>query len=119
MVQKIPDKFSFQLLIGLEKFAEPLKNGKHRIPALETPALRNLSTPGKFHADIISSWAKRLDFETCSCGGFNSVGIAAPVAREIPREWMLEGQPPSTCGRSISAGSRVGQQPCLFARARD
>src|SRR5688572_1915035 len=36
-VDQVPDSFSFQLLDpDWQKFAEPLKNGKHRIPALET-----------------------------------------------------------------------------------
>jgi glycine/D-amino acid oxidase-like deaminating enzyme len=37
MADPVPDNFSFQLLQpDWDKFAEPLKNGRHRIPALET-----------------------------------------------------------------------------------
>jgi sarcosine dehydrogenase len=97
MVQKIPDKFSFQLLEpDWEKFAEPLKNGKHRIPALETAKFAKfVNGPESFTPDnnFIMGEASGLR-NLFVAAGFNSVGIAsAGGAGKYLAEWMLAGEP--------------------------
>src|SRR5438876_5019627 len=97
MVQKIPEKFSFQLLDpDWEKFAEPLKNAKHRIPALETARFAKfVNGPESFTPDnnFIMGEAPGMR-NLFVAAGFNSVGIAsAGGAGKFLAEWMLEGQP--------------------------
>jgi 4-methylaminobutanoate oxidase (formaldehyde-forming) len=97
MVETIPDKFSFQLLEpDWEKFAEPLKNGKHRIPALETAKFaRFVNGPESFTPDnnFIMGEAPGLR-NLFVAAGFNSVGIAsAGGAGKYLAEWMLAGEP--------------------------
>jgi 4-methylaminobutanoate oxidase (formaldehyde-forming) len=96
MVDKIPDKFSFQLLEpDWEKFSEPLANGKHRIPALETAKFAKfVNGPESFTPDnnIIMGEAPGLR-NLYVAAGFNSVGIAsAGGAGKYLAEWMLEGE---------------------------
>ena len=79
MVEKIPDKFCFQLLEpDWEKFAEPLKNGKHRIPALESAKFaRFVNGPESFTLDgnfILGEAPELRGYFVCA--GFNSAGIA-------------------------------------------
>jgi 4-methylaminobutanoate oxidase (formaldehyde-forming) len=97
MVQKIPEKFSFQLLEpDWEKFAEPFKNGKHRIPALETAKFAKfVNGPESFTPDnnFIMGEAPGVR-NLFVAAGFNSVGIAsAGGAGKYLAEWMLEGEP--------------------------
>ena len=97
MVDKIPDKFSFQLLEpDWEKFSEPLRNGKHRIPALETAKFAKfVNGPESFTPDnnFIMGEAPGLR-NLFVAAGFNSVGIAsAGGAGKYLAEWMIEGQP--------------------------
>jgi 4-methylaminobutanoate oxidase (formaldehyde-forming) len=97
MIEKIPDKFSFQLLEpDWEKFSEPLNNGKHRIPALETAGFAKfVNGPESFTPDnnFIMGEAPGLR-NLYVAAGFNSVGIAsAGGAGKYLAEWMLEGQP--------------------------
>jgi 4-methylaminobutanoate oxidase (formaldehyde-forming) len=96
-VDPMPDKFSFQLLEpDWEKFAEPLANGKHRIPALQKAAFAKfVNGPESFTPDnnfILgeSPGLKKLFI----AAGFNSVGIAsAGGAGRYLAEWILDGQP--------------------------
>ena len=98
MVHKVPDKFSFQLLEpDWEKFAEPLKNGKHRIPALEAARFTKfVNGPESFTPDnnFILGEAPGLR-NLFVAAGFNSVGIAsAGGAGKYLAEWMLAGEQP-------------------------
>jgi 4-methylaminobutanoate oxidase (formaldehyde-forming) len=97
MVDRVPDNFSFQLLApDWEKFAEPLKHGKHRIPALETCQFAKfVNGPESFTPDnnFILGEAPELK-NLFVAAGFNSVGIAsAGGAGKYLAEWMIEGQP--------------------------
>jgi 4-methylaminobutanoate oxidase (formaldehyde-forming) len=97
MVDRVPDNFSFQLLEpDWAKFAEPLKHGKHRIPALETCQFAKfVNGPESFTPDnnFILGEAPELR-NLFVAAGFNSVGIAsAGGAGKYLAEWMIEGQP--------------------------
>ena len=97
MVERVPDTFSFQLLEpAWDNFAEPLKNGKWRIPALDTCRFaRFVNGPESFTPDnhFILGEAPELR-NLFVAAGFNSVGIAsAGGAGKYLAEWMLEGQP--------------------------
>jgi 4-methylaminobutanoate oxidase (formaldehyde-forming) len=97
MVKGVPDNFSFQLLEpDWEKFAEPLQNGKHRIPALATTRFAKfVNGPESFTPDnnFILGEAPELE-HLFVAAGFNSVGIAsAGGAGKYLAEWMIEGQP--------------------------
>lgn len=97
MVDRVPDKFSNELLPpDWEKFAEPLKHGKHRIPALETCQFAKfVNGPESFTPDnnFILGEAPELR-HLFVAAGFNSVGIAsAGGAGKYLAEWMIEGQP--------------------------
>src|SRR2546421_6015235 len=96
-VEPVPDNFSFQLLEpDWEKFAEPLKNGKRRIPALETCQFAKfVNGPESFTPDnnFILGEAPELA-NLFVAAGFNSVGIAsAGGAGKYLAEWMIEGEP--------------------------
>src|SRR5712691_3222040 len=96
-VDRVPDNFSFQLLeADWDKFAEPLRNGKHRIPALETTKFAKfVNGPESFTPDnhfILGEAAELRNLFVAA--GFNSVGIAsAGGAGRYLAEWMIEGQP--------------------------
>ena len=97
MVDRIPDKFSFQLLEpDWEKYAEPLAAGKWRIPALETAKFAKfVNGPESFTPDnnFIMGEAPELK-NLFVAAGFNSVGIAsAGGAGKYLAEWIIEGQP--------------------------
>jgi 4-methylaminobutanoate oxidase (formaldehyde-forming) len=97
MVDRVPTDFTFQLLSpDWEKFAEPLKNGKHRIPALEKCKFAKfVNGPEGFTPDnnFILGEAPELK-NLFVAAGFNSVGIAsAGGAGKYLAEWMIEGQP--------------------------
>jgi 4-methylaminobutanoate oxidase (formaldehyde-forming) len=96
-VDRVPETFSFQLLeADWEKFAEPLKNGKHRIPALETAKFAKfVNGPESFTPDnhFIMGEAPELR-NLFVAAGFNSVGIAsAGGAGKYLAEWIIAGQP--------------------------
>src|SRR6266542_4235637 len=97
LVEPPPDDFSFRLLEpDWEKFAEPLANGKHRIPALATARFaRFVNGPESFTPDnnFILGEAPELR-HLFIAAGFNSVGIAsAGGAGKYLAEWMVEGEP--------------------------
>lgn len=96
-VDRMPDKFSFQLLDpDWAKFAEPLKNGKHRIPALETTKFAKfVNGPESFTPDNNFIMGETPEMKGLFvAAGFNSVGIAsAGGAGKYLAEWMIEGQP--------------------------
>lgn len=97
MVDRVPQDFSFQLLEpDWEKFSDPLKNGKHRIPALETSGFEKfVNGPESFTPDnqFLMGETPEIQRLFVACG-FNSVGIAsAGGAGKYLAEWILEGQP--------------------------
>ncbi len=97
MQERMPDQFSYQLLEpDWPKFAEPLANGKHRIPALETAQFAKfVNGPESFTPDnnFILGEAPELS-HLWVAAGFNSVGIAsAGGAGKYLAEWMIDGQP--------------------------
>ena len=96
-VEPVPDDFSFKLLEpDWEKFAQPLANGKHRIPALATAKFAKfVNGPESFTPDnnFIMGEAPELP-NLFVAAGFNSVGIAsAGGAGKYLAEWIVEGQP--------------------------
>jgi 4-methylaminobutanoate oxidase (formaldehyde-forming) len=95
MVDRIPDKFSFQLLEeDWEKFAEPLKEGLHRIPSLKAAGFSKfVNGPESFTPD--NNWLMGETPELAGlfvmCG-FNSAGIAsAGGAGMYLAQWMEAG----------------------------
>jgi 4-methylaminobutanoate oxidase (formaldehyde-forming) len=97
MIERVPDEFSFQLLEpDWEKFSEPLKHGKWRIPALETCKFAKfVNGPESFTPDnnFILGEAPELK-NLFVAAGFNSVGIASGGgAGKYLAEWMLAGEP--------------------------
>jgi 4-methylaminobutanoate oxidase (formaldehyde-forming) len=97
MVERVPYDFSFKLLDpDWAKFAEPLKNGKWRIPALESCRFAKfVNGPESFTPDnnFIMGEAPELR-NLFVAAGFNSVGIAsAGGAGKYLAEWIVEGQP--------------------------
>lgn len=97
MVDRVPDDFSFQLLEpDWPKFADPLRDGKHRIPALVASGFAKfVNGPESFTPDnnflLGETPELRRLFVAC---GFNSVGIAsAGGAGKYLAEWILDGQP--------------------------
>jgi sarcosine dehydrogenase len=96
MVDKVPDNFSFQLLEpDWEKFAEPLANGKHRIPALQTARFAKfVNGPESFTPDNSFLMGETPELKNLFVlAGFNSVGIAsAGGAGKYLAEWMVAGE---------------------------
>jgi heterotetrameric sarcosine oxidase gamma subunit len=97
MVDKVPEKFSFQLLEpDWEKFSVPLANGKHRIPALANCKFAKfVNGPESFTPDnnFIMGEAPEMR-HLFVAAGFNSVGIAsAGGAGKYLAEWMQAGEP--------------------------
>ena len=97
MVDKVPEKFSFQLLEpDWEKFSVPLANGRHRIPALASCKFAKfVNGPESFTPDnnFILGEAPELR-NLFVAAGFNSVGIAsAGGAGKYLAEWMTAGEP--------------------------
>jgi len=97
MVESVPNDFSFRLLDpDWEKFSEPLKNGRWRIPALETCGFAKfVNGPESFTPDnnFILGEAPELR-NLFVAAGFNSVGIAsAGGAGRYLAEWIIDGQP--------------------------
>jgi 4-methylaminobutanoate oxidase (formaldehyde-forming) len=97
IVDKVPGKFSFQLLEpDWEKFTVPLANGRHRIPPLEKCKFAKfVNGPESFTPDnnFIMGEAPEMR-HLFVAAGFNSVGIAsAGGAGKYLAEWMLAGEP--------------------------
>jgi sarcosine dehydrogenase len=96
MVEKVPDNFSYQLLEpDWEKFAEPLTNGKHRIPALQTAKFAKfVNGPESFTPDNSFIMGETPELRNLFVlAGFNSVGIAsAGGAGKYLAEWMMAGE---------------------------
>src|SRR6266567_2458310 len=95
-VEPVPADFSFKLLEpDWEKFAQPLANGKHRIPALATAKFAKfVNGPESFTPDnnFIIGEAPGLQ-NLFVLTGFNSVGIAsAGGAGNYLAQWMIQGQ---------------------------
>jgi sarcosine dehydrogenase len=97
MVERIPERFSFQLLEpDWEKFSVPLANGKHRIPALEKCKFAKfVNGPESFTPDNNFIMGETPQIRRLYvAAGFNSVGIAsAGGAGKYLAEWMDAGQP--------------------------
>ena len=96
MVEKIPDGFSYQLLEpDWEKFAEPLANGKHRIPALQTTKFAKfVNGPESFTPDNNFLMGETPELRNLFVlAGFNSVGIASSGgAGKYLAEWIIAGE---------------------------
>jgi sarcosine dehydrogenase len=97
MVEKVPDNFSFQLLEpDWEKFAEPLANGKHRIPALQTAKFAKfVNGPESFTPDNNFLMGETPELRNLFVlAGFNSIGIASGGgAGKYLAEWLMAGEP--------------------------
>jgi 4-methylaminobutanoate oxidase (formaldehyde-forming) len=96
-VDRVPGDFSFKLLEpDWEKFAVPLANGRHRIPALAACKFAKfVNGPESFTPDnnFIMGEAPELR-NLFVAAGFNSVGIAsAGGAGKYLAEWMIAGEP--------------------------
>ncbi|CAN5713842.1 FAD-dependent oxidoreductase [soil metagenome] len=98
MVDQIPQHFSFQLLEeDWPKFAEPLKAGKHRIPALATTKfVKFVNGPESFTPDNNFIIGETPEVQHCFvAAGFNSAGIAcAGGAGKVLAEWIVGGEAP-------------------------
>ena len=98
LVDPIPNNFSFQLLEeDWPKFAEPLKAGKHRIPALATTKFVKFTNgPESFTPDNNFIIGETPELARCFvAAGFNSAGIAcAGGAGKVLAEWIVGGEAP-------------------------
>jgi 4-methylaminobutanoate oxidase (formaldehyde-forming) len=96
-VDRVPDEFSFKLLDpAWERFAEPLRAARWRIPALERAAFaRFVNGPESFTPDNNFLLGETPELRRLFvAAGFNSVGIAsAGGAGKYLAEWMAEGRP--------------------------
>src|SRR5262249_41406957 len=93
-----PDDFSFQLLTpDWDAYAEPLAQGRHRIPALEKAEFdRFVNGPESFTPDnnFVLGEAPGLR-GLFVAAGFNSVGIASGGgAGKVLADWMEAGEAP-------------------------
>lgn len=97
MVDRVPDDFSYRLLEpDWEKFAEPLRNGRWRIPALATAKFAKfVNGPESFTPDNNFLLGETPEMRRLFvAAGFNSVGIAsAGGAGKYLAEWIIEGRP--------------------------
>ncbi|MFN8494770.1 MAG: FAD-dependent oxidoreductase [Caldilineaceae bacterium] len=98
LVDPIPNNFSFQLLEDdWPKFAEPLKAGNHRIPALATTKFVKFTNgPESFTPDNNFIIGETPELAHCLvAAGFNSAGIAcAGGAGKVLAEWIVGGEAP-------------------------
>jgi 4-methylaminobutanoate oxidase (formaldehyde-forming) len=96
-VERIPDKFEFQLLPeDWDHFEILLQNALQRTPALETAEVKQLlNGPESFTPDgnfILGEAPEVANFFVCA--GFNSAGIAnAGGAGRLLAEWLVGGEP--------------------------
>ena len=97
LVDRVPSEFSFQLLDpDWEKFSAPLRDGKHRIPALNNCKFAKfVNGPESFTPDNNFLMGETPELRNLFvAAGFNSVGIASSGgAGKYLAEWMIEGQP--------------------------
>ena len=118
-----PGEFSFQLLEpDWEKFAVPLANGRHRIPALQTAKFAKfVNGPESFTPDnnFIMGETPELKKSLRRSPGSTRSGSPARWRGQIPRrmddarasrQWI--------CGRWTSAASRHGRTTATFLRER-
>lgn len=98
MIDQVPASFAFQLLEpDWERFAEPLRHGKWRIPALRDCRFEKFTNgPESFTPDNNFLMGETPEIKNLFVNaGFNSVGIAsAGGAGKYLAEWIVEGQPP-------------------------
>ena len=97
-VERIPDRFEFQLLPeDWDQFEVLMQNALHRTPCLETAQVRLLlNGPESFTPDgnfLLGEAPELRGYFVCA--GFNSAGIAnAGGAGRLIAEWLLAGEPP-------------------------
>lgn len=98
MVERVPDDFSFRLLPDdWERFAVPLAEGKHRIPALESSGIaRFVNGPESFTPDSNFLLGESAEMDGLFvAAGFNSAGIAcAGGAGHALAQWIADGEQP-------------------------
>jgi glycine cleavage system aminomethyltransferase T/glycine/D-amino acid oxidase-like deaminating enzyme len=97
-VDRIPDRFEFQLLPeDWDQFEVLMQNALHRMPSLETAQVKLLlNGPESFTLDgnFLLGEAPELDGYFV-CAGFNSAGIAnSGGAGRLIAEWLIGGEPP-------------------------
>ena len=98
LVDRIPDDFSFQLLEpDWEKFAVPLREGLHRLPALKSAGFeRFVNGPESFTPDsnfLLGETPELAGLFVAT--GFNSAGImTAGGAGEVLARWIMDGEQP-------------------------
>jgi 4-methylaminobutanoate oxidase (formaldehyde-forming) len=97
-VERIPDRFEFQLLPeDWDQFEPLMQNALHRMPSLETAQVRMLlNGPESFTLDgnfLLGEVPELGNYYVCT--GFNSAGIAnAGGAGRLIAEWIVGGEPP-------------------------
>ena len=97
-IDRIPDRFEFQLLPeDWDQFEPLMQNALHRTPCLETAQIKLLlNGPESFTLDgnFLLGEAPALPGYFV-CAGFNSAGIAnAGGAGRLIAEWIIAGEPP-------------------------
>ena len=97
-VDRIPDRFEFQLLPeDWDQFEVLMQNALHRMPSLETAQVRMLlNGPESFTLDgnfLLGEAPEAGGYYVCA--GFNSAGIAnAGGAGRLIADWISAGEPP-------------------------
>ena len=97
-VERIPDRFEFQLLPeDWDQFEVLMQNALHRMPSLETAQVRMLlNGPESFTLDgnfLLGEAPEAGGYYVCA--GFNSAGIAnAGGAGRLIADWIFAGEPP-------------------------
>jgi glycine cleavage system aminomethyltransferase T/glycine/D-amino acid oxidase-like deaminating enzyme len=97
-VDRIPDRFEFQLLAeDWDQFDVLMRNALHRAPCLEAAQVRLLlNGPESFTLDgnfLLGEAPELRGYFVCA--GFNSAGIAnAGGAGRLIAEWLIAGEPP-------------------------
>ncbi len=97
-VDRIPDRFEFQLLPeDWDQFELLMQNALHRAPCLDTAQVKLLlNGPESFTLDgnfLLGEAPELRGYFVCA--GFNSAGIAnAGGAGRLIAEWLIEGEPP-------------------------
>jgi 4-methylaminobutanoate oxidase (formaldehyde-forming) len=97
-VDRIPDRFEFQLLPeDWDQFEVLMQSALHRMPSLETAQVKMLlNGPESFTLDgnfLLGEAPEMRGFFVCA--GFNSAGIAnSGGAGRLIAEWLTQGEPP-------------------------
>ena len=97
-VDRIPDRFEFQLLPeDWDHFEVLMQSALHRMPSLETAQVKMLlNGPESFTLDgnfLLGEAPELRGFFVCA--GFNSAGIAnSGGAGRLIAEWLTQGEPP-------------------------